>query len=118
MTARRGAGTARKLLALFEEERAALCSANLDRVAELGVRKLRLLTALDRQPPGAAELESIRHAARRNARLLAAALDGLREGAGQARAIRHAASGFNAYDSAGRSHQIIAPARAGDDRRA
>lgn len=118
MAARKGAGTARKLLVLFEEERAALCGANLDRITELGARKLRLLAALDRCPPGAAEVETLRHAARRNARLLAAALDGLREGAGQARAIHHAAAGFNAYDSAGRSHQIVAPARPDGDRRA
>lgn len=118
MTARQGERTARKLLALFEEERGALCTANLDRVAELGARKLRLLKALDRRPPRAAELETLRHAARRNARLLAAALDGLREGAGKAQSIRHAVSGFNAYDSAGRCHQIITPAHASDDRRA
>ncbi len=117
MTASRGTGTAHRLLALLEEERAALCSANLDRVAELGTRKLHLLSALDRKLPGAAEVETLRHAARRNARLLAAALDGLREGAGRSQAIHHAPAGFNAYDSAGRSRQIATSAQPGGDRR-
>lgn len=102
MMINRSQRNAHRLLALFEKERTALCSAELDRVAEMGQRKLELISALEKQPPDLSTTRKIRKAADRNARLLAAAIQGLHDGAGQLRTILQATSGFNTYDSAGR----------------
>jgi len=97
---------AAELLALLEEEREALCTARPDLAAALGERKLALVARLERQAPGPSVLAPLRGAARRNARLLAAALAGLREGAGRLQAIRAGAAGFDSYDRAGRADHV------------
>ena len=68
---------AAELRALLEKERAALTAGALDTVAGLAERKASLLPALEDTKLPPAELADIEAAATRNARLLAAASDGV-----------------------------------------
>ncbi len=94
------------LLDLFAQEREALCAGNLDQAALLGERKLALIDSIGDDLPDQARLMPLREAARRNARLLAAALAGLHEGAGHLQVIRLGAEGFSSYDRGGRPDRI------------
>lgn len=74
----------RKLQRVLEDERAALRSQDMDRIGELGTRKLALIERLE---GGASDLpqrteplrEAIAQSARRNQQLIVSALDGVRD---------------------------------------
>jgi flagellar biosynthesis/type III secretory pathway chaperone len=74
----------RKLARLLDEERAALRNSDMNRIGQLGPRKLALVERLEAQagdpPPGMARLsERIAQGARRNQQLIASALEGVRD---------------------------------------
>lgn len=100
--------TAAELLALLTREREALCAARLEEVTSLGPQKEDAIARLRALAPDAATLAPLRRAARRNAGLLAAALEGLREGAARLDTARTTAAGFDAYDRNGRTDRIAA----------
>lgn len=110
--------TLAELLQLFDRERMALCAGDLALVAELGVDKIALVERIGTDPPDPARLAPLRTAAQRNARLLAAALAGLREGAGHLQVIRLGATGFSSYDRSGRPGHVAGTGPRSLERRA
>ncbi|MGR3465275.1 hypothetical protein [Limimaricola sp.] len=97
-----------RLSALLARERAALLSGRFEALGPLLDAKEALLQQLSAQPERAA-LTALHAELARNARLLEAALSGLREGRARAEALRATKDGFATYGRDGRSR---APAAA------
>ncbi|MBW7921855.1 MAG: flagellar protein FlgN [Rubellimicrobium sp.] len=103
---------------LLARERAALRDGRLDDIGVIGDLKHGAMARLERQPPDPATLAALRALAGRNARLLEAALAGLRDGAARLQAIRAASTGFHSYDGSGRTGRISGDGPRGLERRA
>ncbi|PHP28330.1 hypothetical protein [Limimaricola cinnabarinus] len=104
-----------RLAALLAREKAALLAGDMAELGALVSPKRAVMAELEKElaetgaPAALADLErDLAHVAR----LLEAALAGLREGQARARALRAARGGFATYDREGRAEAAPAPGRA------
>ncbi len=97
---------------LLDEERAALRAGHLAKVAELTSQKVELVQDLSALRLSAGQARKLRDSADHNAKLLEAALSGMRAAQERLTALRAVRSGLNIYDSKG-SKQTVARSNGG-----
>ena len=116
---RTGERTVARLNALLDTERQALLDGRIDQLPEIARRKQALIA--DLAPPDSARMalvQDMQEKARRNERLLNAALEGIRAVADRIGALRQARSCLETYDRTGRKSRIAPNDRPDVERRA
>lgn len=99
-------GPAARLSRILAEERAALLDGDYPALEPLAARKIALLEEIEAAK--GAFPATLADDLARNARLIGAALSGLREGTARARALRTAQAGFSTYGRDGRARPVCA----------
>lgn len=108
-----------QLAALIEEERAALLSGTLEKLADILARKEALIEALKRaEPQDRSELEALQARVTRNQELFDQALHGIRNVSNRLGALRRLRRTLETYDELGRKTAIADPAASRLERRA
>lgn len=103
---------------LLEEERAALISGDLQRIADIADRKETLVAGLDDSGAGGAALIPLKRKIQRNQVLLDGALEGIRNVAARLAVLRETGGTLETYDRNGRRQTWSGPRGDGIERRA
>ncbi|WP_089898517.1 hypothetical protein [Loktanella fryxellensis] len=94
-------------MSVLQDERIALLSGRLDALPDLAQRKLDLLPSLLSATHDAATIARIDQALRRNARLLAAARDGIAAARDRLTAVKAVRDGLDVYGADGSRTSIL-----------
>ena len=94
------------LLALLNEERAALLKGDYVDLDRLSPSKQKMLASLPEHALSESNLKRVAHAIRRNQSLLAAAIDGIRAAQGKMSNLRAQRASFTTYDRSGSQRPV------------
>lgn len=104
-------GKLRDLLTLLKDERQAIRTGELARLDTLAARKDQLLADIAQLKLSAQEAMALRESADRNARLLQAAIRGVRDARDRLAALQSARDELNVYSADGARRQVAAAPR-------
>lgn len=88
-------------LKLFEEERAALRTGAIEKISKIGAQRDAILADLEQMKLSRAQAETLKEKAGQNAKLLAAALAGIKDAQARLAALEEIRTGLNVYTATG-----------------